>query len=142
KQILVMLGLLFVLWLSVNFVRPVLPLSIDGYAVHHGTDSDADRVVISLLGSTLRLKEEAATGIVFGIVGLTSTIAALSVAPIGSRVGYRKTVVAAAVLTGAFFIPVALAPGFISFVVFLAFLGLFQGAMMPGTNALIAAATP
>ncbi|MDZ7728915.1 MAG: MFS transporter [Dehalococcoidia bacterium] len=143
KQILVMLSFLFVLWLSTTFVRPVMPISVDGFASHPDpADDSADRVSLVLPGYQRELKEEAATGIVFGILGLTSTIAAISVSPVGERLGYRRTVCGAAMITGLLFLPVALAGGFTTFVLFLGGVGLFQGAMVPGTNALIAAATP
>lgn len=141
RQILIMLGLLFVLWISTTAVRPVMPLSIDGFATGDA-DVDERHVTINALGFSTELREVAATGIVFGVVGLTSTIAALSVSPVGERIGYRKAVCGAAVICGALFMPVALAPGFTSFTAFLGGVGLFQGAMVPGTNALIAAATP
>lgn len=140
KQVILMLGLLFALWLSTTFVRPVMPISIDEFAAHPA--DGADRVHFTFLGAVFNLKEEAATGIVFGVIGLTSTIAALAVAPLGQRIGYKNCVAGAAVLTGALHIPVAFAGGFVMFCVLLGAVGLFQGAMVPGTNALIAASTP
>ena len=132
RQILVMLALLYALWLSTTFVRPVMPLSIDDFA------DDSDHV--EFWGRAL--EETTATGIVFGVIGLTSTIAALVVAPLGQRFGYRNTVVFAAVLTGALYIPVSFANSLAAFMVLLGAVGLFQGAMVPGTNALIAASVP
>ena len=140
RQIILMMGLLFALWLSTTFVRPVMPISIDDFAVHGG--GGADRVSLSLPFGTFRLKEEAATGILFGIIGLTSTVAALVVAPLGQRIGYRNCVAGAAILTGLLYLPVALAGSFGMFCLLLGAVGLFQGAMVPGTNALIAASAP
>lgn len=138
-QIVLMLGLLFCLWLSTTFVRPVMPLSIDDFA---DTTNGGEHLTLSLAGATFDLKEEAATGFVFGIIGLTSTLAALAVAPLGQRLGYRNCVVGAATLTGLLYLPVALAGSYTTFFVFLGAVGLFQGAMVPGTNALIAASAP
>lgn len=135
RQVVVMLLLLFALWLSTTFVRPVMPISIDNFA----TD---DHVRIDLPFWKANLKEEAATGLVFSVIGLTSTIAAFSVAPLGERLGYRNTVAGAALLTGVLYPTVALAGGAVSFALLLGAVGLFQGAMVPGTNALIAASTP
>jgi DHA1 family multidrug resistance protein-like MFS transporter len=136
RQILVMLALLFCLWLSTTFVRPVMPLSIDGFA-------DAfERVELVTPFGTWDLKEETATGIVFGVIGLTSTIAAIAIAPLGQRFGYRNVVVFAAAMTGALYIPVYFASSLVTFGLLLGAVGLFQGAMVPGTNALIAASTP
>lgn len=140
RQAVVVLGLLFVLWLSTTYVRPVMPLSIDGFA---GEDGAApDRVHLSLPGWTANMREEAATGLVFGIIGLTSTVAALAVAPVGQRIGYRNAVLGAAAVAGLLYIPVALADSFTAFFLFFGAVGLFQGAMVPGTNALIAASSP
>lgn len=140
RQILLMMGLLFALWLSTTFVRPVMPISIDDFSDQ--SSSGAPRVTLSLPFATFRLKEEAATGILFGIVGLTSTVAALVVAPLGQRIGYRNCVAGAALLTGLLYLPVALAGNFATFGLLLGAVGLFQGAMVPGTNALIAVSAP
>jgi len=144
RQVVLMLGVLFALWLSTTFVRPVMPISIDDFAAHPDGPSDAknDRVHLQIVGMSFNIKEEAATGVLFGVIGLTSTIAAIAVAPLGQRLGYRNTVAGAAVITGALYMPVALAPSFTGFVLLLGAVGLFQGAMVPGTNALIAASTP
>src|SRR5688572_23546589 len=136
RQILVMLALLFCLWLSTTFVRPVMPLSIDGFA---GAN---EMVQLDTPFGSWTLKEEAATGIVFGVIGLTSTIAAISLAPLAGRFGYRNVVVLAAAMTGALYIPVYFASSLWTFGLLLGAVGLFQGAMVPGTNALIAASTP
>jgi MFS family permease len=130
-----MLALLFNLWLSTTFVRPVMPISIDNFAV-------AERVHFEFLGFAGNLREEAATGVVFSVIGLASTISALSVAPLGERLGYRNTVAAATIATGLLYPTVALADGFVSFALLLGLVGLFQGAMVPGTSALIAASAP
>lgn len=136
RQVVLMLGLLFCLWLGTSFVRPVMPLSIEDFS----PNPDAATVTVSLFG--WHIEEEVATGLVFGIIGLTSTIAALSVAPLGRRIGYRNCVGAAAFLTGALYLPVAFAGSYEAFLLFLGAVGLFQGAMVPGTNALIAVSVP
>ncbi|MGE5594494.1 MAG: MFS transporter, partial [Hyphomicrobiales bacterium] len=136
RQIVVMLIFLFLLWLGTTFVRPVMPISIDDFA-----ESD-EHVRFSIASRRIDMSEELATGLVFGIIGLTSTIAALSVGPVGERIGYRKSVVGAAGITGLLFVPVALAQNYVAFFVLMGATGLFQGAMVPGTNALIAAAVP
>jgi MFS family permease len=121
-----------------------MPISIDEFASHPGgtSDTSSDRVHFELGGVSFDVKEEAATGVLFGVVGLTSTMAAVAVSPLGQRLGYRNTVGAAAVLTGVLYLPVALAPSYTGFVLLMGAVGLFQGAMVPGTNALIAASTP
>ena len=99
-------------------------------------------MTLALPFGRFELREEAATGILFGIIGLTSTLAALSVAPLGQRIGYKNCVAGAAILTGLLYLPVALAGSFGMFCLLLGAVGLFQGAMVPGTNALIAASAP
>jgi len=135
RQVVFMLLLMFCLWLSTTFVRPVMPISIDNFA-------EGERVHIEVPGWTRDLREEAATGLVFGVIGLTSTLGALAVAPLGQRLGYRTTVASAAIAGGALYPTVALAGGVVPFMVLLGAVGLFQGAMVPGTSALIAASTP
>lgn len=140
RQVVLMLGLLFSLWLSTTFVRPVMPLSIDDFAGQGAIGED--RVRLEVPGGAWELKEEAATGLLFAVIGLTSTIAALSIAPLGQRIGYRNCVAGAAMLTGLLYIPCALAGNLLALMLLLGAVGLFQGAMVPGTNALIAASTP
>ena len=140
RQVILMLFLLFVLWLSTTFVRPVMPLSIDDFA--ESSASGADRVHFELFGWESNLKKEAATGFVFSVIGLTSTIAAFSLAPLGERLGYRNVVAGAALVTGLLYPTVALADSLPAFMVLLGAVGIFQGAMVPGTNALIAASAP
>jgi len=139
RQVVLMLGLLFCLWLSTTFVRPLLPISIDDFATH---DSAGDHVDLHLGGTTLELGEKRASSYVFAVIGLTSTIAAISVGRAASFLGYKKCVAGAALLTGILFLPVALAPSYGYFLLFFGATGLFQGAMVPGMNALLAANTP
>lgn len=138
RQVLLMLVLLFVLWLSTTFVRPVMPISIQDFA----DAGDGEHVELHFFGWGTTAGKEAATGYAFGVIGLTSTIAAFMVAPLGERLGYRNTVAGAAVMTGLMFPLVALADSPSMFMVALGAVGLFQGAMVPGTNALIAASSP
>ena len=135
RQVVFVMLLLFCLWLSTTFVRPVMPISIDKFG-------ENDHVIIDVPGWHADLKEEAATGLVFGVIGLTSTIGALAVAPLGQRFGYRNIVGLAAFGTGALYPVVALTGGVVSFALALGAVGIFQGAMVPGTSALIAASAP
>lgn len=139
RQVVLMLLLLFILWLSTTFVRPVMPLSIDGFA--RETPGEG-RVHLHLPGLTTDLRKEAATGFVFAVIGLTSTIAAVAVGPLGERIGYRNTVAGAALVTGILYPFIALAHSLAAFMLLFGAVGIFQGAMVPGTNALIAASTP
>jgi MFS transporter, DHA1 family, multidrug resistance protein len=137
KQVLIMLGLLFTLWLSTTFVRPLMPISINGFAGPPG-----DKVTFHLGFMSAEIGKKLASSWVFAAIGLTSTIAALTLGPLGRRVGYRRCVAFAALGTGVLFMPVALAGSYTWFLLFFGMTGIFQGAMVPGMNALIAASTP
>jgi DHA1 family multidrug resistance protein-like MFS transporter len=139
-QIMAMLILMFMLWLGTTFVRPVMPLNIDDFSSAVVTGNA--KVTLSLPWRSYALNAEAATGIVFGLIGLTPTIAALTVSPLGDRFGYRRCVAAAALLSGLLYVPVALAGSFNAFLLMMGAVGLFQGAMVPGLNALIAVSVP
>ena len=136
RQLRVIFAVLFILWLSTTFVRPILPILINDLA---GAD---DLVTFSLGAWAADLRPEAATGLVFGVLGGTSVIAALSVGPVGNLIGYRNAVAGAALFAGILFLAVMLEQGYTSFLLLFGAVGLFQGGMVPGTNALIAAATP
>jgi MFS family permease len=140
RQVLIVLVVLFALWLSTTFVRPVMPLSIDSFTGGNGLDSE--HVHIELLVASFDLSREAATGVVFGVLGATSTIAAIGVGPIGQRVGYRTAIGTAAIGAALLYVPVALSNSFTAYMLAFGAVGIFQGAMVPGTNALIAALTP
>jgi MFS family permease len=139
RQVLIMLGLLFCLWLSTTFVRPLLPLSINDFAAGAGSGT---HVTFHYGFGSIELGKKLASSWLFAAIGLTSTIAALSVGPLGRRVGYKRCVATAALGTGALFIPVALSGSYTWFLLFFGATGVFQGAMVPGMNALIAASTP
>ncbi|MFN0148460.1 MAG: MFS transporter [Dehalococcoidia bacterium] len=138
RQVLIMLGLLFCLWLSTTFVRPLLPLSITEFA----GDGAGTHVSMHLGFTTVDLGKKLASSWVFAAIGLTSTIAALTVGPLGRRFGYKRCAAAAAFGTGACFLPVALSGSYTWFLLFFGMTGFFQGAMVPGMNTLIAASTP
>lgn len=140
RQIVVMLVLMFVLWLGTTFVRPVMPLNIEHFS--STPDNDTGSVALVLPWRTFQLNVTTSTGIVFGLIGLTSTIAALTVGPLGNKIGYRRCVAGAAAIAGVLYLPVAMSNGFGAFLLMMGAVGLFQGAMVPGLNALIAAAVP
>ncbi len=139
KQVLVMLGLLFCLNLSNTFVRPVQPISIDGFALGLG---DAKRVPLHLPFIDADLKVAMATGVLFGVIGGTSTIAALIVSPLGQRIGYKNAITVAAMMAGLLYLPMAFVNTYSTFLLSFGAVGLFQGAMLPGTNAVLAANAP
>jgi DHA1 family multidrug resistance protein-like MFS transporter len=135
RQVVLMLGLLFCLWLSTTFVRPLLAISIDGFAT-------GGHVALHLGFTEIDLGEKRAASYVFAALGLTSVIAAIVIGRAGTAFGYKRCIVVAAIGTGGLFLPVAVAPNYTWFFLLFAATGVFQGAMVPGMNALIAANTP
>ena len=139
KQILLMLGLLYSLWLSTSFVRPLMPISVDNFSE---ASADGAHVALHLGFTTMELGEKRASSFVTAALGLTATVAALTLGPLAKRIGYKRTVTGAAAATSLIFIPVALSGSYGWFMLFFAMVGLTQGAMVPSMNALIAGATP
>jgi DHA1 family multidrug resistance protein-like MFS transporter len=139
RQILLMLGLLYSLWLGTSFVRPLMPLSIDDFSA---SSFDGAHVTMHLGFAEFDLGEKRASSYVTAALGFTATIAAITLGPVARRVGYRRTVTVAVLCTSLLFVPVALAESYTAFLFFFAFVGLTQGAMVPSMNALIASATP
>jgi DHA1 family multidrug resistance protein-like MFS transporter len=122
SQLAFVMLLLFTLWLSTTLVRPVIPLSIDAFGGE--------------------LNERQMSGIALGALGLTSTFAALSVGRVSSRLGLKGGLMLATAGAGLFYLPVPLAESVGVFIVLLAAVGLFQGAMVPTTNSMIAKLAP
>jgi DHA1 family multidrug resistance protein-like MFS transporter len=139
RQMLLLLLVLFGIYLGTGYVRPVMPISINDFS----GSSDGRLVVrVSLPHHSYEVSREAAIGLAFSLMGAANTIAALAVAPFAQRLGYRTCVIGASITTGLLYLPVAFAPTFLVFLLALVAVGLFQGAMVPGTNALIAVAAP
>jgi DHA1 family multidrug resistance protein-like MFS transporter len=119
-----MLWLIFIMFLvssAATFVRPVLPLVVEGF-----TDSSI----------------ETKSGLVFAAVALTSAIAALVAGRFAERTGYRNALVVATLGAGIAYIPVAIADSLPPLLLLMALVGVFSGAMIPVVNALIGANAP
>lgn len=121
RALLLVIGILFLLGLSTTLVRPVLSL-----VVQDATDGNA------ALNS----------GFVFAAFAFTSAFAALFVGRATQAVGYRRWLAFSAAGAATFYVPVAMTGSVAALALFMAVVGLFSGAMLPTTNALIGALSP
>jgi MFS family permease len=119
-----MLWLITVMFLvssAATFVRPVLPLVVEGF-----TSTGV----------------ETKSGLVFAAVALTSAVAALVAGRFAERTGYRNALAVATLGAGVAYIPVAAADSLPPLMILMALVGIFSGAMIPMVNALIGANAP
>ncbi|HEU5324042.1 MAG TPA: MFS transporter, partial [Methylomirabilota bacterium] len=118
---LLLVGVMFLVSSAAVFVRPVVPLLVEGF-----TDADV----------------ETKSGFVFAAVALTSAVAAVVSGRLAGRTGYRNALVIATLGAGIAYVPVAVANDLVPLLVLMALVGVFSGAMIPMVNALIGASAP
>jgi DHA1 family multidrug resistance protein-like MFS transporter len=118
---LLLITVMFLVSSAATFVRPVLPLVVEGF-----TQSSI----------------ETKSGLVFAAVAVTSALAALFAGRFADRAGYRNALVVATFGAGIAYIPVATADSLVPLLVLMAIVGVFSGAMIPMVNALIGAGAP
>jgi len=118
---LLLITVMFLVSSAAVFVRPVVPLLVEGFT----TDS-----------------VETKAGFVFAAVALTSAVAAVVSGRLATRTGYRNALVVATLGAGLAYIPVAMANSLAPLMVLMALVGVFSGAMIPMVNALIGASAP
>lgn len=119
RDMLIAVGVLLFLFLFPNAINPVLPL-----------------YVRDLFGSAMVAEH---SGEVFGSTALFAAIGALAAGAMSDKIGHRRMLVVGAVGSGLAYVlqPVAGGIGFTPFLLTRAFLGIFQGAMLPTSNALV-----
>ena len=122
RPLVVLIGVVFFLNAGPTFVRPIIPLAVKSF--------DAS------------LSPETLAGIAFAALAVTSAATALVVDRISARVGFRNALTLATFGAGVAYLPVAIATGIPSFLLLIAVVGLFTGAMIPTVNALIDAWAP
>jgi DHA1 family multidrug resistance protein-like MFS transporter len=120
-SMLLLIAVMFLVSSASTFVRPVVPLVVEGF-----TDSSP----------------EAKAGFVFAAVALTSAVAAVVSGRIAERGGYKNALVVATLGAGLAYIPLATADSLPPLLVYMAVVGVFSGAMIPMVNALIGASAP
>ncbi|MFN8559933.1 MAG: MFS transporter, partial [Dehalococcoidia bacterium] len=113
-----MVAALFAL-LGANVVSPIIAL-----------------LVRELVGAA---RAEALSGVAFGVQGLTSAVAALSVGRLVARWGYRRLLRVTGPVTMATFLAMWAAPNYQTLVALMALSGAMQGMQAPALSALIAA---
>lgn len=115
------IAIVFLLFLSTTLVRPILSLVVE--------EATGDRVAFN-------------AGLVFASFAFTSALAALMVGRATRAVGYRRWLIFATAGAALFYLPVAFTNSVLALAFFMALVGLFSGAMIPTTNALIGALAP
>ncbi len=120
-SMLLLISVMFLVSSAAVFVRPVVPLVVEGF-----TDSGV----------------ETKSGLVFAAVALTSAIAAVGAGRIAVRTGYKNALAVATLGAGIAYVPVAVANSLSPLMALMAAVGIFSGAMIPMVNALIGASAP
>jgi DHA1 family multidrug resistance protein-like MFS transporter len=118
---LLLITVMFLVSSAAVFVRPVVPLVVEGF-----TESNV----------------ATKSGFVFAAVALTSAVAAVVSGRLAVRTGYRNALAVAALGAGLAYIPVAIADSLFPLMLLMALVGVFSGAMIPMVNALIGANAP
>jgi DHA1 family multidrug resistance protein-like MFS transporter len=116
-------GMMFALRLATGAVTPVLPLFVKSL-----TDAGAP------LGSL--------TGLTFGVSGLGSAAAALTLGRAADRMGHRQVLIAAGLAMAALFVPLALVRAPWQLIVCYGLLGVAAGGIVPSAQAVVADLTP
>jgi DHA1 family multidrug resistance protein-like MFS transporter len=123
RAVLSMIAILFLLQFAATVVSPVLPLFIK-----------------ELSGSARNVAETA--GLVLGLGGLFGALSAVGAGRVADRAGHKRVVVIAALGSTAFYAPQALVATPEQLLALRVGLGLFNGALIPSTQAIIGLATP
>jgi DHA1 family multidrug resistance protein-like MFS transporter len=118
---LLLITVMFLVSSAAVFVRPVVPLVVEGFT-EHGVETKS--------------------GLVFAAVALTSAVAAVVSGRLAVRTGFRAALMVATLGAGLAYIPVAMANSLAPLMVLMALVGVFSGAMIPMVNALIGASAP
>ncbi len=119
---LAVLGVLTMIQFSPVIMFPVLPLFLE-----------------ELAGGGV---STVSSGIAFSAMGFTSAISSLFMAQLGERVGLKRLIVVCAALSGAFYLPMLVVDAPYQAIALVAVFGLFSGAMLGSTSALLGLAVP
>ena len=119
-----MIAVLFLSRFAQMGVRPITPL----YIGELGNLTDERAVSVS--------------GLAFGLMGVTSAIAAVFLGRKSDQIGHGKVLLGSLVFTGFVYLPMAVATASWQMVVLLALFGLGAGGLIPAANAIVANSTP
>ena len=122
REVLAVLGVLTMIQFSPVIMFPVLPLFLEELAS----------------GSVSTVS----SGIAFSAMGFTSALSSLLMAQLGERVGLKRLIVVCAALSGAFYLPMLVVDAPYQAIALVAVFGLFSGAMLSSTSALLGLAVP
>lgn len=123
RSIVSMVLVLFLFQFAATVVAPVLPLFIKQL------EGDAEKV-----GTT--------TGLVLGLGGLFGALSAVGAGRLADRIGHKWVVVGASLASAALYVPQAWVGSAGELLVLRVGLGLFTGALIPSTQAVIGLGTP
>ena len=118
-----LLVVLFLIQVSSAIVFPILPLVVQHLAAP---------------GDPVKLY----AGLAFGATALLSAISAVTYSRVLDRSGYRRILIYCCLGAAAFFLPQAFAVNVAQLLLLRAGLGIFFGALIPATNAIVALITP
>ena len=121
--LLTLVGVLFVVRLAAMAVQPIVPLFVKALAP--GT---ADPSSLS--------------GLVLGVLGLTSAISAVFLGRLGDRRGHRPVLLVSVLAAGLLYLPMAAAQNPWQLVALQALFGIAAGGIVPAANAMVANLTP
>jgi MFS family permease len=82
------------------------------------------------------------SGVAFAVMGLASAASSLGTAQVGERIGLKKLIVVCAAFAGLFYIPMQFVNAAYQVIIVIGIAGLFSGAMLSSTNALLGLAVP
>jgi DHA1 family multidrug resistance protein-like MFS transporter len=116
-------GATFALRATTGAVQPILPLFVEDLAA-------AGTRVASL------------TGLTFGVSGIGSAIAALTLGRAADRLGHRRVLVGSALAMALLFLPLALVQSPWQLIVAYGLLGIATGGIIPSAHAVVAGVTP
>jgi DHA1 family multidrug resistance protein-like MFS transporter len=118
-----LLGVFFVLNVSLSFVGPIFPLFVE-----------------QVSGSAPRAATN--TGALLAIAGVAAAISAGVIGKLGDRLGHKAVIIVCTVLTGLLSFPHFFAQNLVQLAVLRVLTGFATGGMMPAMNALVAHIVP
>lgn len=120
--LLLVIGILYFLFASNAFVRPVIPLVLQDISPGAGVELQA--------------------GLVFATLALTSAASSILIGRVAGAAGYRLALVLSVLGAALLYLPIAGASSFWQLAVLMGGVGLFSGGMLAVTNALIGVLSP
>lgn len=123
RTMLILIVTLLVVRLAAMAVQPIMPLFVEELAPDVEDTSSL-------------------AGLILGVLGLTSAIAAVYFGRLGDRIGHRRILLGCAAGGGLLYLPMAAAQSPWHLLVLQALFGVAAGGLVPSANALIARHTP